>query len=144
MSLFLLFGQAATNPPQTWSGSSGTVTVVGISGAFTAGTVTWTGTSGSITITGTSGTFTTGGAPQTWAGTVGTITITGTGGRFVYPQTWSGSSGSVTVVGISGAFTAGTTPSNGSPAGGRYHPIRFPEITADEYDPNVALILALV
>lgn len=142
MSLLLLFGQPTGATPQTWTGTNGTITITGTSGSFTAGAITWTGTNGTALISGTSGTFTPG--PRQWTGTNGTATITGTSGRFIYPQTWNATNGTLTITGTSGAFGGGTAPSNGTPGGGRYHPLRFTPPPADEYDENLALILALV
>lgn len=126
----------------TWAGTAGNVLIAGSSATFTPGAVTWDGTVGTATITGTSGTFTAGAI--TWVGGTGTVNLTGTSGRFIYPQTFAGTAGIITITGTTGTFDSGTAPSNGSPGGGRYHPFKLAEPYTDEYDPNLALILALV
>ncbi len=98
---------------QTWTGSTGAVSVAGASGTFTGGTSSWAGSTAAVSVAGTSGTFASGGL--TWTGSPGAVAVAGASGAFTPGAVaWAGSSGTVHTAGTSGAFVAGTRVWSGS------------------------------
>jgi len=99
---------------QTWAGSTATITATGVSGTFTAA-ATWPGSTATIVAAGVSGTFSAGTA--TWSGSTGTAALTGVSGEFgPGAVSWAGSTATISADGVSGIFTAGPVTWTGSTA----------------------------
>ena len=104
-----------TPPPQTWTGSTGTIGVAGTSGSFVAGAITWIGSAATTGMEGTSAAFVAGAV--TWTGSTGTVGVAGLSGTMVGgATTWVGSTAQIGVAGTSGAFTGGAVTWAGSTA----------------------------
>lgn len=76
-----LLSYSTANTPQTWVGTTATITLTGASGAWSPGTATWTGTTGAAVVTATSGSWVPGSV--TWVGTDGTVSIVATSAAFI-------------------------------------------------------------
>jgi len=76
--LIISFKASSGGSPQTWSGSTATVSITGVSGTFAPGSVVWSGSAATVALT--SGSFTPGSV--VWSGSTATVTLTALSGSF--------------------------------------------------------------
>jgi len=107
--LIISFKASSGGSPQTWSGSTATVSITGVSGTFAPGSTDWSGSAATVALFATSGSFTPGSV--VWSGSAATVALTGVSGSFTPGSVvWSGSTATVTLTALSGSFTEGDRP----------------------------------